>query len=277
MIFAGGGAWGSFATTVVPTKVTCPVGGEKFSAFEIASYSSWGQRPDGRSYGTLPIYPIIECPKNGMLLVEENFSPDDVVKLTPLVGSIEYQKMRSTETPHYRGWWLLSKLDRDPYQLADFLLQASWETDADLARKARYQSSFIAAATSLKRPPEKSETWFFLNMRAANALRELGYFDKAIIVLDRIDKPELLPNEGTNIDSLKAFIAGLRTLIAEENPSPEPANLIPENQAAFRCEAGWTYLTPVEVTVCAAPALAEKRKMIRKSMEKQQKREAHKH
>lgn len=262
------------ATTVIPKDFTCPVGGEKFTANVIGSYTSWGQRPDGREFGTLPIYPIVECPRNGLLLVEETFTPEDVATLTPLVASDEYQAMRKSETPHYRAWWLLSKLQRDPYRKAGFLLQASWETDADLARKARYQAAFIAAATALKLTSEHSREWFFLNLRAANALRELGYFDKAVEVMARVDKPELLPQPPAEADGIRHFMAGLKALIAENNPAPEPANLIPMFEAARRCEVGAALLSPIEVTACGNPELAKPRAEIRKALDKEQKKRA---
>jgi hypothetical protein len=257
------------ATTVVPKDFTCPVGGERFTANVIVSFSSWGQRPDGRSYGTLPIYPIVKCPKNGLLLTGDDFTPADVAILTPLVASAEYQAMRKTETPHFRAWWLLSRLQRDPHDLAGLLLQASWETDADLDRKARYQGAFIAAATALKRNPKDGDSWFFFNMRAANALRELGYFDKAVLVLNRIDRPELLPKDAAAKPEFLRFLAGLRLLISERNPTPEPANLLPKFEAARRCEVGAALLSPSEVNACSDPQLAEPRKQIRKAVEKE--------
>lgn len=257
------------ATTFARQDFVCPAGGEKFTANVIVSFTSWGQRPDGRPYGTLPIYPITECPGNGLLLVQDNFSPEDVAKLGPLVASSEYQAMRTAETPHYRAWWLLAHLQRDPYTLASFLLQASWETDADLARKARYQAAFVAAATGLKPAPDKTEAWFVLNMRAGNALRELGYFDKAAQLLARVDKPEFMPKDAATAAALRALIARLQVLIAEGNPTPEPANLIPRFEAARRCEIGAAFLSPSEVAACDDPQLAEPRKQMRKALDRE--------
>lgn len=259
------------ATTFAQKDFVCPVGGEKFTADVIMSSTSWGQRPDGRPYGTLPVYPIVECPGNGLLLVQEEFPPDDIARLGPLVAADEYQAMRRTETPHYRAWWLLAHLQRDPYTLASFLLQASWETDEDLARKARYQAAFVAAATGLKPAPDKAEAWFVLNLRAGNALRELGYFDKAAEVLGRIDKPEFMPKDAPTATAIRTFIAGLQTLIAEQNPTPEPAGLLPKFEAARRCGAGAALLSPSEVTACNDPKLAEPRKQIRKALDEERK------
>lgn len=251
------------ATTMFPEKFTCPIGGETFTAQVIGSYTSWGQRPDGREFGTLPIYPIIECPTNGLLLFEGKFTAADLALLTSAIASPEYQAMRKTETPRYRVWWMMTKLGRDPYRLVWQLLQASWESDHDLERKGRYQKAYIAAATGLTRGSAQADEWFAYQMRAANALRELGYFDKAASLLDRLNQPELLPTKPEEAAGARRFIADLRQLIVEQNPSAEPANMIPSGQAPYRCEAAIPQLTAVELAVCNKPEIAEKRKKVR--------------
>jgi hypothetical protein len=262
----------AMATTFYPQTFTCPVGGEKFKANVVASYSTWGRAPDGRPYGTLPVHPIVECPKNGLLLVEEKFSAEDLVILEVVVNSPEYQALRTTETPHFRAWWLLTKLQRDPYRLAWEQLQSTWETDENWERKVRYQAAFIAAATSLKRDEEHAGAWLAYNLRAANALRELGHFDKALALLSRIDKPEYLPPESEDAQLVKDLISGLRTLTLEANPVSEPANLIPDSNAAMRCEWATPPLSAVELTACAKPELKRLRDEARKQIDTASKR-----
>lgn len=259
------------ATTFFPQEFKCPVGGETFTANVVGSSSSWGSRPDGRPYGTLPIYPIVECPKNGLLLADDDYSPADVEKLQSLVPSPEYQAQRATETPHKRAHWLLKQLGRDPYRLTGELLQATWETDSDWDRKVRYQGEFIAAATALKRDDEHGGAWLAYNVRAANALRELGHFDKAIALLDRVEKPEFLPGDAEERRGATQLIDGLRRLAIERNPASEPANLVPDHYAAIRCELANPALTAVETAICGKPGMAKLRsqaaKMIRKANE----------
>lgn len=245
------------ATTTIEQEFTCPVGGEKFASSVIASHTSWGQRPDGRRYGTLPIHPIVECPGNGFLLFEETFTPEDIAVLEPLVASAEYQAMRSAETPNYRVWWLRSKLARDPLDLTSSLLRASWESDHGIARKARYQAAFVAAATALQRTDADAQTWFWFNARAANALRELGRFDEAVALLDRIDRPDILPTDPDQREGARSLIDGLRKLVAEQNPAAEPANLIPPREAAIRCVVPQAALSASEQSACASEAVRE--------------------
>jgi hypothetical protein len=251
--FACGTASG---TTMMEQQFICPVGGEKFEDFVIGSYTSWGQRPDGRSYGTLPIYPIVECPGNGFLLFEEEFSPQDVARLEPLVASAEYQAMRRAETPHFRVWWLMEKLGRDPYDRTGALLRASWESDEDTERKARYQTAFIAAATALTPTPEQAETWFWFNLRAANALRELGDFARAEAVLAEV-AGNPWPADEEEREGAEYLIEGLRPLIAEGNAVAEPTNLVPPRMAVERCTTQAAALSASEREACATPAARE--------------------
>lgn len=260
------------ATTVFPTKITCPVGGEVFDGYAIGSWSSFGQRPDGRGYGTLPVYPLQECPGNGFVIFDETFTPDERTALAAAVASPEYRALRTSETPHYRAWWLIDRIGRNPYQATWQLLQASWESDENFDRKVRYQAAFIAAATGLKRDDEHADHWTLYQVRAANALRELGYFDKAAALLDRIDKPEFLPADADDAKGAKELIAGLRTLIVEANPVSTPANLIPDREAAQRCEIAIPPLTPIELTVCSKPEIAKLRKQAREWLDKEMRR-----
>jgi len=252
------------ATTFVQERFKCPIGGKRFVAGVVASSTSWGQRPDGRQYGTLPIFPITECPDNGFLLFKEKFEPQEIAVLTPLVVSTEYQAIRQTETPYYRAWWLQTKVQASPYDLAASLMQAAWETDDNPERKVRYAKLFVAATDTLVRDTEHKSSWFWLNLRAANARRELRDFSGAMAALDRIDKPELLPEAEDQRHGLASFMDGLRTLASEGNSASEPANLIPLDVAIHRCsESG---LSASEARVCNSPELAARRSEIQKNM-----------
>lgn len=236
------------ATTYVPQKFSCPIGGEKFKSQVVASNSTFGARPDGMPYSPLPIYPLIECPKNGFILFDETFTPAEISQLEPLVASAEFQAMRTTETPHYRAWWLMRAVGRDAHALTGALLQATWEAGSNGALKTRYQAAFVEAAQALEHKPGKEQAWFWLNLRAANALRELGRFDAAREALDQIDKPELLPAEQEGRATARWLISGLRALATEGNRVAEPANLIPRYPAEERCKA--SDLSASEIAAC---------------------------
>ncbi|MXO61172.1 hypothetical protein GRI89_16635 [Altererythrobacter salegens] len=243
------------ATTMFPQKFTCPVGGETFTDNVIGSYTTFGQRPDGRSYGTLPIYPLVECPGNGFPIYQEEFTPEELAKLTKLVESSEFQALRKTETSYFRLWWLFRQMDKPPTQLANTLLVASWESDDDPVRKARYQALFVTAAAQV--PREDGEEWYYYNLRAANALRELGRFEEAADLLHAIGPSSASMADKDELEAVNKLVDGLTRLIAEANPASEPTNLIPPMQAARRCLDEASALSPVETQACASPDYRE--------------------
>lgn len=239
------------ATTYATQKFECPVGGEKFKADVVLSNITFGQRADGKPYSPLPVPPIVECPENGLLLIDEEFSDADLLVLRNAVHSEEYQAMRGTETPHFRAFWLKKQLGRDPASQLSSLLQATWETDENYDRKVRYQARFIAEATGWKAIGEDQEAWFWFNVRAVNALRELGYFTKAEEHLKLVALPENLPESPEAAQNGKEFIDRLSALLKDKNPLAEPANLVPSEVAMFRCVDPQPPLTPAETSVCA--------------------------
>lgn len=245
------------ATTFFPQSFTCPVGGERFESPVMASNSTFGQRPDGKPYSPMPVAPIVECPGNGLLLYQEKFSNEEVRKVKPLIASADYQAMRARETQYYRLWWLRKQMGDTPEDLAFTLLVASWETDGDAPRKARYQQAFVDAVRELGTGTPARDR-FRLDLRAANALRELGAFDAAGQMLDRLAAEAASVEDADERSASSRLIDGLRALVAEKVTVSEPVNLIPDDLAIFPCVVRRATLAPVEQRVCDTPAIRAK-------------------
>jgi len=240
------------ATTFAEEDFVCPIGGEEFEANVVLSNTTWGQRPDGKPYSALPVYPVTECPQNGFLLFDENFTEEELQILEKATGTAEFQAMRETDTQHYRVWWLKNKVQRDEASQLSSLLRAGWETDHDYDRKVKYQSQFANLALNMVRTDENAAVWFYYNLRAVNILRELGYFDEGLKRLDFLMKPEYLPQDDQEKEGALFFADALRALLEQKNPFFEPANLVPERVAIFRCVAPKSPLTDAENTACAS-------------------------
>ncbi|WP_298470155.1 hypothetical protein [uncultured Erythrobacter sp.] len=247
------------ATTFFEEKFECPIGGEKFKAQVVASNSTWGQRADGKPYGALAIWPIPECPDNGLILFEDKFEEDELALLAKAIATPEYQSMREIDTPRFRLFWLKRAIGRPVGEQLGALLQATWQTDEDWPRKIRYQAEFVKQTTGWKRPTgtnsDDLETWFWMNMRAVNALRELGYYPEGLKHLRFVMKEAHLPKEPDAKENAEFFGSQLETLLLEENPNPEPTNLTPVHIGRFRCVTG-KELTPVELETCATEQFA---------------------
>lgn len=62
----------TFAGFPVSQRMTCAIGGERFTFTTTPSYSIWGGRPDGRPFGSwhFPL-DLPECPSNRLILYKD--------------------------------------------------------------------------------------------------------------------------------------------------------------------------------------------------------------
>jgi hypothetical protein len=229
------------------TEETCPVGGEKFTYTTTASYTVFGQRPDGKPYGSWR-FPLAmpECPSNALVVYRE-FNREEIPALAALVASPEYQALRG-EAQYFRASWLSARLEPDDRAAAAFLLlQASWEADGDPALKARYQRAFAEAADRIAPEADKLDT-LFLRFRLANARRELGEFDAARAALDSLPLAALdveVPKDRKadyavrkNAESRRFLLvqaAALRKVIDAGDTSSTPLDLMSADFAGAAC------------------------------------------
>lgn len=236
-----------FAGFPVQSEETCPVGGEKFTYTTTGSYSTFGQRPDGKPYGswTFPLA-MPECPSNALVVYRE-FKPEEIAALTALVQSAEYQALRD-ESQYFRAAWLARRMDAaDPFTALYLLLSATWEVDDAPETKARYQRAFADAALVVPIDVAQIDT-LFLQYRRANALRELGDFAAADAALDSLPLAALdvtvptdpkadykLRQDARERRFLFDMIPLLRKTIAAQDRSAEPLDLVPEMVAANLC------------------------------------------
>ncbi len=245
------------ATTYSEEKFECPIGGEKFKSKVVVSNITFGQRPDGKPYSPLPVYPIVECPDNGFLLFDEEFTDEELARLAIAIASPEFLAMRRADTPYYRAAWLQRQIDRNPILQLNTLLRATWETDDNWDRKVRYQVEFVNMAQRVERTDENARNWFWLNLRAINAMRELGYYEGGLKRLDFVTAPERMPEDPNDIEYANFYADRLRALMLDKNPTSEPANLVPPEIARFRCVIPRFELTSAELVACNSTKVKE--------------------
>jgi hypothetical protein len=183
------------ATTMFPIERTCPVGGEKYQSFEIASTSQFGMRLDLRPNGPAAHLPWVECP-NGFVVWkdEKEFTREEIAKLTPIVASAEYQRMRREHVVAYRVVSMRRALGESDADLAWLLLKAAWE--AEDARKEELRqlylseahSAFVARATAKR---SHDEEWWSCSIVAAEIDRQRGRFGESIAALEALPGGEL--------------------------------------------------------------------------------------
>jgi hypothetical protein len=217
----------------IPTPVTCPIGGERFTHIDTASYSTFGTRPDGKPYGSwiFPM-PLPVCPGN-LLPIWREFSADELKRLEGLLASADWRAV-ADETPYWRAHWLARRLDPANAEWRFLLLQAGWEADEEPERRARYLRELIEVAQGL---PD-DEMGLSFGLRAANAWRELGRFDDAIRALDQMS-PRIERLSGPEAEDQKAamrqFATGLRAAALRRDSSIELLELTGRLAVSHRC------------------------------------------
>lgn len=259
----------AFGTTPVTETMTCPVGGASFPFTTTASYTTQGERPDGKPFGSRA-FPLAlpECPDNGLVLYKD-YTPEEVAKLEPLVASEAYQALRKEDTPYYRAYWLMKAMGLGPERYLWALLQASWEAEPKPELRKRYLAEL--AETSGQVPPRPGDlNWIGMEGRAINALRELGRFDEALARLEKVPvstlNVELPAGAGASQEAVAQarvrrgwhnFFTAIRPVIDRRDSSIEPLELLPRSIALSRClesadkldEAGRAYCTKESAAV----------------------------
>lgn len=232
-----------------PQKMKCAVGGESFTHVGTMSYTIYGSRPDGKPYGswTFPIeLPV--CPGNGLVMYRD-FTKDEIALLKPLIDGAEYRAMVQRDTPYFRAAWLERALKPDSDSIPWMTLSASWEADRDPVQKAAYQRAFADLAASAT-PAADNMQWLFMQMRAANARRELGEFDMALALVKAIPREglavEIPKGEGVRYEAIREaesrlwlakFLPRLEAVIVRHDASSEALDLLPVDIAARLCFA----------------------------------------
>ena len=262
----------------VRVKMRCPVGGEQFTHTTTASMSTWGERPDGKPYGswTFPLA-LPECPTNGLIVFREEFSRAEKANLQRLIADPAYRALRSTDTPYYRAYWLEGRLEPGSVDATWLLLRAIWEAEEGSDRRARYLREFAEQAEAA---PSSTAYWTMLQLRAVNARRELGEFDAARARLGALPTPPAPPaavageseeaawareDAAEQAEAMAAYRTGLQVLIDRGDASIAPLDMLPEREVAERCVDLGDRITESEISqrVCTSEAVAAEMEEIR--------------
>jgi len=256
------------AGTPTQVKVKCPLGGQEFSHTTTASYSTFGSRPDGKPYANwlLPLMLPI-CPVNG-LVVYRDFSEAEVARLADLIATPAYRELRNTETAYFRAAWLERTLAPGAESVAWLLLQASWEADGAPDQRARYLRDFATTAAALKVEPGLPTIG--LQLRIANAWREVGEFDRARGIVQGLsfDAPADTRDARADLKGTRDYADRLLKVIDRRDSGSEPLDLLPPQIAAQICaddEAGRVKLAGF----CEASPMAVEVAKVRRAMKAQ--------
>lgn len=180
------------ATRPFQATITCPVGGEVFTANLIGSDYVLGRDLDLRPIGGLSgPWPMAQCRSNGLVMYKTKFSEREIERLQELVPSAEYQALRSEHTPYYLAAWLQGHLNEPPAQIAWTLLEATWE-----AKPHQYANYALATLEQYKlvlaRPAVNAKARLQHELIAGELERRLARYDDALARFAKL-KQELPP------------------------------------------------------------------------------------
>ena len=207
------------ALTFVDQDFICPVGGEKFKAKVVGSQTSFGQRLDLRPLGALVApNPLPVCP-NGFVMFKERFSLDEIVKLSSVFLTPEYQAARKAHTSYYLAAYLMERNGADAYALGLVYLRAMWQVESDPTpeRPIEYRSLALAKLEAfLSDNKERDSRWWTAAILASELERQAGRFDESVKRLDALPVTEL------KTDAPEVLVLEqIRKHALERNPKPE--------------------------------------------------------
>ena len=227
------------AAALASVTIACPVGGKEFQFRPPGRAPAMGARADGKPYSTAAApAPLPECPDNRLVLFKE-YTAEEAAKLAPLVASDAYKALLKTDNSYYRAHWLMREMGLEAKDYLFVLLQAAWQADGKPELRARYLAEFAEATAKLERRTTDIN-WIGMEGRAVNALRELGRFDEAAERLGKIPLTALRAASADKAEQARRrgwieYFANLKTVIARQDSSMEPFELVPRRVAQTRC------------------------------------------
>lgn len=169
---------------VYEAELTCPLGGERFTALRLGTHSTYGRYLDWRlvSYLALPV-PMPICPGNGFPIdrAVDEFTPELIATRQEAIERPEYQALLGEHTSYYLYARMLELTGEDPDQVWWYYLSASWEAEiCDYEVYELYaQTALDRIANRLEGMPADDEYFRVLNLLTANLMRRLGDLEGA--------------------------------------------------------------------------------------------------
>lgn len=239
-----------------PRRFTCPVGGAEFEQ-EVGYYAfPLLTLPDGSWLGDEAIDAQIPlCPGNGLVILPDYaamegdgqpsmayraYTPAEIGRLPALIADPDYVALKR-DGRHAQAYWLATKLGLPPSARFDLLQRATWAA-VEPALRRRLVERLAADGPSLieaaRLPGSQAR---MLNYHIVNALRELGRFDEALALLERIEAggpPVQPPGQPHRVYGLEEIAPQLRLAIGGKDDGRFPIELLDRRLVDEVCEGG---------------------------------------
>ena len=210
---------------VYEEEIKCPIGGEKFKAFYLGTYSTYGLHLDWEpiSYMRFPI-PIPVCPSNGFVVAKKDYTAEELEKLKKIVESKTYKDIYAQKHATFYLYAKIKELNEEKFDDYWWLyLNATWEAD-NCKNKVRYKEYALEAiAAGKKRLAElkdSEETYWTLKIVTADLCRRIGDFKSSQELIDKFGKPSLKDKEANEFFKLAKTL--LQKAVKEKNTERVP-------------------------------------------------------
>jgi hypothetical protein len=209
---AGRGASGSIAAAfaaaalalpalaLVPEAVErqCPMDDTRFESWVMRSGSVFCVRLDLKRVGPIAEPPPLhECPEDGFVWYDDDFSPSELAFIRSWVASSDYENLVENESPHYRLARIYERLGRDSRMISREYRRAAWEVEkVEPAKYPRYlRRSLLRLLESGEGDPDASLTVLERERRgllAGELERQLGEFESARVRFESMRAAQLV-------------------------------------------------------------------------------------
>ena len=223
---------------------TCPLGGKAFDqdvgyfAFPLITLPDGSWLGDNMIDAQIPV-----CPDNGLVLLPDYvastaqgqyhiafhvYTPEELAKLPALIADPAYAAHKA-EGRHAAAWWLATQLGRPTLDRYALLQRATWAAlPAPLRRQLveRLAAEGPALIDAADVPEGRKRA---MRYDIVNALRELGRFDEALALLEKVERggaPVAAPVDPDSMFGPPALAPDMRRAIAERDDGRFPIELL---------------------------------------------------
>ena len=264
-------------------EFTCPLGGARFeqdvgySTFPLVTF------PDGSYPGDEGVdAEIPACPGNGLVILPDfeassearrmvysEYSADELARLPALIADPAYAAVKA-DGRHAQAYWLATRLGR-PAALRFILLQRSTWAAVDPALRRKLVERLVQEGPALIQASGHPDATRRMQLYLiVNALRELGRFDEALALIDRIEREGRAVRAPVDPDSMYGpgeYGPQMRAVIAEKDMDRYPVGLMPPKWANSIC-SGEDHRPPYGPLSATTRAACARRKAAAEAEEK---------
>lgn len=160
----------------------CPIGGEKYTALQLGTHSTYGSYLDLTrvSYLKFPIA-VPVCPSNGFVDFKEDYTPAELQAFKTVIESEAYKALLGKHTSYYLMARMIEMAGVGDYDL--------WWLDNVAASEAEscelpvfddyVRRSLASADAALAKATPADKDYWPLQLTAINRMRGLGQFEQA--------------------------------------------------------------------------------------------------